>query len=44
MHHIIQRHRQRKQMYGYQGEKGKGEIDWETGIDIYTLLSIKKGN
>ena len=31
-------------MYGHQGEKGKGEINWEIGIDIYTLLSIKKDN
>ena len=33
-------HRCRKQTYGYQGGKGGG-INWETGIDIYTLLYIK---
>ena len=27
-------------MYGYQG-RGEGEgLDWETGIDIYTLLIL----
>ena len=27
-------------MYGYQG-RGEGEgMDWETGIDIYTLLIL----
>jgi len=25
----------------YQVEKRKGEINWEIGIDIYTLLYIK---
>ena len=30
----------RKQTYGYQGGKGGG-INWEIGIDIYTLLYIK---
>ena len=33
-------HRQRKQTYGYQGIRGGG-INWEIGIDIYTLLYIK---
>ena len=31
-----------KQTYGYQGGKGAGGgINWEIGIDIYTLLYIK---
>ena len=30
-----------KQSYGYQGGKGGG-IDWEIGIDIYTLLCVKQ--
>ena len=34
-------HRCRKQIYGCQGGKGGGGINWETGIDIYTLLYIK---
>ena len=34
-----QTHRCRKQTYGYQGGKLRGETD--TGIDIYTLLYIK---
>ena len=34
-------HRCRKQTYGYQGEKEGGGINWEIGIDIYTLLYIK---
>ena len=34
-------HRCRKQTYGYQGEGGGG-INWEIGIDIYTLLYIKR--
>ena len=29
-------------MYGYQGGKGGGGMDWEIGIDIYTLLCIKQ--
>ena len=32
-----QRHRHREQMYEYQGGKGGGGMDWEIGIDIYTL-------
>ena len=35
-----QTHRHRKQTYGYQRETGGG-INWEFGIDIYTLLYIK---
>jgi len=31
-------HRCRKQACGYQEGKGVGEINWETGIDIYTPL------
>ena len=33
-------YRCRKQTYGYQGVTGRG-INWETGIDKYTLLCIK---
>ena len=36
-----QSHRCRKQTYGYQGVRGGG-INWEIGIDIYTLLYIKQ--
>ena len=35
-----QSHRHRKQTYSYQEGK-EGGINWETGIDIYTLLYIK---
>ena len=40
------RHRYREQMYGHQGEKAGdggdgGGMNWEIGIDIYTLLCIK---
>ena len=41
------RHRCREQTYGHQGEKvagwgeGGGVVNWETGIDIYTLICIK---
>ena len=35
-----QTHRSRKQTYGYQGAS-IGEINWEIGIDIYTLLEIE---
>jgi len=33
----------RKQTYGYQREKvgGRGGINWEFGIDIYTPLYVK---
>ena len=33
-------HRHRKQTYGFQREK-VGGINWEFGINIYTLLYIK---
>ena len=36
-----QSHRCRKQTYGYQEGKGR-RINWEIGIDIYTLLFIKQ--
>ena len=36
-----QSHRCRKQIYGYWGEK-EGGINWEIGIDIYTLLYTKQ--
>ena len=36
-----QSHRYRKQAYGYQGETGGG-INWETGINICTLLYIRQ--
>ena len=41
------RHRCREQMYGHQGGKaaggwgGGGGMNWEIGIDIYTLICIK---
>ena len=39
------RHRCREQMYGHQGEKvvgaGGGVMNWEIGIDMYTLICIK---
>ena len=41
-----QRHRRREQMYGNQGGKveggGGGGMNWEIGIDIYTLICIKQ--
>ena len=33
-------HRCRKQTYGYKGGR-RGGINWEIGIDIYTLLYVK---
>ena len=36
-----QKHRRREQMYGYQGGK-EGGMNWEIGIDMYTLLCIKQ--
>ena len=39
------RHRCREQTYGHQGGKagegGSGGMNWEIGIDIYTLICIK---
>ena len=40
------RYRCREQTYGHQGEKtsgggGGGVMNWEIGIDIYTLICIK---
>ena len=41
------RHRCREQTYGHQGGKGVGRgerggvMNWEIGIDIYTLICIK---
>ena len=40
------RHRCREQMYGHQegnvaGGDGGGVMNWEIGIDIYTLICIK---
>ena len=37
------RHRRREQTYGHQGGKaaGGGVMNWEIGIDIYTLIYIK---
>ena len=37
-----QSHRCRKQTYGYQGGKGGGGMNWEIGIDIYTLVYMKQ--
>ena len=39
-------HRCREQTYGHQGGKvagggGGGGMNWETGIDMYTLICIK---
>ena len=41
------RHRCREQMYGHQGGKavaggGGGGMNWEIGIDMYTLICIKR--
>ena len=40
------RHRSGEQTYGHQGEKaadggGGGVMNWEIGIDMYTLMCIK---
>ena len=38
------RHRSTEQTYGHQGGKaegGAGGMNWEIGIDIYTLICIK---
>ena len=40
------RHRSREQTYGHQGGKavavgGGGVMNWEVGIDMYTLICIK---
>ena len=40
------RHRSREQMYGHQGGKaawggGCGVMNWEIGIDVYTLVCVK---
>ena len=40
------RHRSREKMYGHQGGKsagggGRGVMNWEIGIDMYTLMCIK---
>ena len=37
-----QAHRHIKQTYGFQGGKWSGGINWEIGIDMYTLLYIKQ--
>ena len=37
-----QDYRCRKQIYGHQGGKVGGGINWETGIDIHTRLYIKQ--
>ena len=36
-----QTHRLREWIYGYRGEGWEGGIDWELGVDIYTLLYLK---
>ena len=41
------RHRCRQQTYGHQGGKavgggGGGVMNWEIGIDMYTLICIKR--
>ena len=35
-----QTHRHRKQIYGYQKGKVEGRINWEIGINIYTIYKI----
>ena len=40
------RHRSREKTYGHQGGKavggrGDGVMNWQTGIDMYTLMCIK---
>ena len=39
-----QKHKCREQTYGYQGAKGGSEMNWETGVDVYTvsILCIKQ--
>ena len=37
-----QRHRYGEQMFGHQGGKLGNRVDWEMGLDIYTLLCIKQ--
>ena len=36
-----QTHRLRERLYGYQGGRVEGGIDWEARIDMYTLLYLK---
>ena len=36
-----QTHRLREGTYGYWGEEWEAGIDWEFGIDMYTLLYLK---
>ena len=36
-----QTHRLRERIHGYQRGRVRGGIDWEFGIDLYTLLSLK---
>ena len=31
----------KKNIYGYQGGKGEGRLNWEIGTDIYIPLYIK---
>ena len=38
---LKQTNRLREQTYGYQGGRAWGWIDWELGIDTYTLLYVK---
>ena len=35
------RHKCREQTYGHQGGKVGGGMNWEIGIDMYTLICIK---
>ena len=39
-----QTHRFRKQIYGTKGERLGEGINWEFGIDMYTLLYLKADN
>ena len=37
-----QTHRLREKIHGYQRGRVEGGIDWEFGIDLYTLLYLKE--
>ena len=35
-----QRHRREEQTLDTKGERGRGGMNWEIGVDIYTLLIL----
>ena len=35
-----QRHRCREQMYGHSEGEGEDRMNWEIGVDVYTLLTL----